>query len=234
MNGKAVTVVAAFGFILVMVFCILNYKMASRDVADLPIKTEKTVVIIDAGHGGIDAGAVGLNGAYEKDINLSIANKLNDILKSSGYLTVLTRTKDICLAGDEAKTVREKKTSDLHNRMKIMESYENVIFISIHQNSFYGAKARGAQVFYSPNSEESKALADLIQGSIKTGLQPENKRLTKKAGTSIYLLYQAQKPAVMVECGFLSDYEENLKLCNDEYQNQLALYIAEGIKTYLD
>ncbi len=226
--------VAAFGFILVMVFCILNYKMASRDVADLPIKTEKTVVIIDAGHGGIDAGAVGLNGAYEKDINLSIANKLNDILKSSGYLTVLTRTKDICLAGDEAKTVREKKTSDLHNRMKIMESYENVIFISIHQNSFYGAKARGAQVFYSPNSEESKALADLIQGSIKTGLQPENKRLTKKAGTSIYLLYQAQKPAVMVECGFLSDYEENLKLCNDEYQNQLALYIAEGIKTYLD
>ena len=105
-----------------------------------------------------------------------------------------------------------------------------IIFI----NSFLWFKARGAQVFYSPNSEESKALADLIQGSIKTGLQPENKRLTKKAGTSIYLLYQAQKPAVMVECGFLSDYEENLKLCNDEYQNQLALYIAEGIKTYLD
>ncbi len=234
MNEKAVTAVAAFGFILVMGFCILNYKMASKDVADIPIKTDKTVVIIDAGHGGVDSGAVGLNGAYEKDINLSIAKKLNDILKSSGYLTVMTRNRDVCLAGDDAKTIREKKTSDLHNRMKIMESFETVIFISIHQNSFYGAKAKGTQVFYSPNSEESKALADLIQSSIKTGLQPENKRLTKKADTSIFLLYRANKTAVMVECGFLSDYEENLKLCTNEYQNQLAVYIAEAIKIYLD
>lgn len=234
MNGKAVTVVAAFGFILVAAFCILNYKMASKDTSGPPEKTDKTVIIIDAGHGGVDGGAVGLNGVYEKELNLSIALKLNDVLSSAGYETVMTRTKDVCLAGDGAKTVKAKKTSDLHNRMAIMESYENAVFVSIHQNSFYGAKAAGTQVFYSPNSEESKTLADYIQSSVKTGLQPDNKRLTKEAGASIYLLYQAKKTAVMVECGFLSDHDENLRLCDDEYQNQIAFYIAEGIKTFLN
>lgn len=234
MNKKAVTVVAAFGFILVAFFCIFNYKMALKNMPGMSSGTDKTVIIIDAGHGGVDGGAVGLNGVQEKEINLSIALKLNDILKSEGYATVMTRTRDICLASDDAKTIKAQKTSDLHNRMAIMESYENAVFVSIHQNSFYGAKAAGTQVFYSPNSEDSKTLANLIQSAVKTGLQPDNNRLTKEAGTAIYLLYSAQKTAVMVECGFLSDYEENLKLCDDEYQDRLAFYIAEGIKTFLN
>lgn len=234
MNGKAVTVVAAFGFILIAAFCTLNHKMASKNALGLPVKTDKTVIIIDAGHGGLDGGAVGINGVYEKELNLSIALKLNDVLTSAGYETVMTRTKDICLASSDAKTVKAKKTSDLHNRMAVMESYENAVFVSIHQNSFYGAKAAGTQVFYSPNSENSKTLADLIQSSVKTGLQPDNKRLTKEAGASIYLLHQAKKTAVMVECGFLSDHDENLRLCDGEYQNQLAFYIAQGIKTFLN
>lgn len=234
MNKKIFLAVTSFLFVTLMAFLFIKCKMVSQITSKTPINQGNPVIIIDAGHGGLDGGAVGRNGVEEKEINLSISLKLNDLLKSTGYNTVMTRTEDICLASDDAKTIKAKKTSDLHNRMAIMEQYDNAIFVSIHQNSYYGSKAEGTQVFYSPNSEGSEALADLIQLSVKNGIQPNNKRLTKKADSSIYLLYSAKKTAVMVECGFLSDYDENLKLCNKEYQEQLAFYIAEGIKTFLN
>jgi len=234
MNKKAAMIVAVFGFLIVILFCIVNYRMASKSISGLPDNESDLVIIIDPGHGGIDGGAVGINGAYEKDINLAVAFKLDEVLKTMGYTTIMTRTDDISLASSDAKTVRAQKTSDLHNRMEIMESYENVIFVSIHQNSYVGGKAAGTQVFYSPLFDESKILAESIQTAVREGLQPDNSRVIKEAGSSIYLLYKAARPAVMVECGFLSDEEENLKLCDAEYQNQLAYNIALGIKNYLD
>ncbi len=235
MNKKVFLAVTIFCVVLLVSFIFIKFKMDSQVTLQTPKDQEHTTtIIIDAGHGGLDGGAVGLNGVEEKEVNLSIALKLNEMLESTGYNTVMTRTEDICLAGDEAKSIKAKKTSDLHNRMAIMEKYDDAIFVSIHQNSYHGAKAAGTQVFYAPNSQESEDLANLIQGSVKNGLQPNNKRLTKKADSSIYLLYSAKKTAVMVECGFLSDYDENLMLCNKDYQEQLAFYIAEGIKTFLN
>jgi N-acetylmuramoyl-L-alanine amidase len=234
MNKKVFLAVLVSCLMVFTAFLFIKYKMASQIASQTPINQGNPVIIIDAGHGGVDGGAVGRNGVEEKEINLKIALKLNELLQCTGYNTVMIRTEDICLADDDAKSIKAKKTSDLHNRMAIMEKYEDAIFVSIHQNSYYGSKAAGTQVFYSPNSKESETLADLIQSSVKNGLQPDNKRLTKKADSSIYLLYSAKKTAVMVECGFLSDYDENLKLCNSEYQEQLAFYIAEGIKTFLN
>ncbi|MGN0526643.1 MAG: N-acetylmuramoyl-L-alanine amidase, partial [Acutalibacteraceae bacterium] len=160
------------------------------------------VIIIDAGHGGFDGGAVSIDGTAEKDINLKITLYLNEMLKSFGYKTVLTRDKDTSLENDGLTTIKSRKTSDIHNRMKIMESIENSIFVSIHQNKYTQEKYWGTQVFYSPTySNESILLAESIQKSVVTHLQPENTRIIKECGSSVYLMYKAVKPAVLVECG---------------------------------
>ncbi len=235
MNKKAVLAVILCGLLLILSVCVINFRMGSQTVSGPPCESAQTTIIIDAGHGGIDGGAVGLNGVEEKEINLSVAQKLNKILTDAGYTTVMTRTEDICLADEGLTTIRSKKTSDLHNRMALMSQYENVIFVSIHQNSYNGGdKACGTQVFYSPKfPEESRALAEIIQTSVRTMVQPQNTRVVKEAGNSIYLLYSAVRPAVMVECGFLSDHNENLKLCDSGYQDELARAIALGLQEYL-
>ncbi len=235
MNKRAVAAVALCGLLLIASVCIINFRMEPQTASGLPAAATQTTIIIDAGHGGFDGGAVGLNGVDEKDINLAVALKLNKLLADAGYTTMMTRTEDISLEDEGVTTIKKRKTSDLHNRMALMERYEKVLFISIHQNSYNGGdKASGTQVFYSPKfSEESRALAEAIQNSVRTMVQPTNTRVVKEAGSSIYLLYSAVKPAVMVECGFLSDHDENLRLCDDGYQNELARAVALGIQEYL-
>ncbi|MDR0314765.1 MAG: N-acetylmuramoyl-L-alanine amidase [Oscillospiraceae bacterium] len=194
--------------------------------------TGKHVVIIDAGHGGVDGGAVAVDGSYEKDINLIIAKKLNTFMRAMGFETVMIRTEDISIHDKDADTIRKKKHTDLHNRLKIINETPNSIFVSIHQNHFLSSKTKGTQVYYSPNLLDSKILAQSIQSSVAENLQQNNKRVVKKSGTSIFLLLQAQTPAVMVECGFLSNYEETQLLKDDMYQNQIAFCVMNGIINY--
>lgn len=199
-----------------------------------PSNNPLPVIIIDAGHGGFDGGAVANDGTVEKDINLSISMYLQEYLTVFGLQTVMIRETDTSVENDGLNSIREKKSSDLHNRMKIMEETDNALFISIHQNKYSIEKYSGTQVFYSPKtSEESSLLAQSIQDSIVNTLQKENNRQIKECGTSVYLMYNAVKPAVLVECGFLSNYEETQKLKTPEYQKKIAFCIAMGIQNYI-
>ena len=193
--------------------------------------TFKTV-IIDAGHGGPDGGTSSEDGVLEKEINLQIALKLNEILESMGVKTVMIRTQDISIHESNAITIREKKISDIKNRLKIINETDDAVFVSIHQNHYSESKYNGTQVFYSKNDPLSQTLANSIRLPIISYLQTENTREIKQCGTDIYLLYHAQKPAVMVECGFLSNTEEAKKLQDETYQQQLAFLIAIGILDY--
>ncbi len=199
-----------------------------------PAKAVIPTVIIDAGHGGPDGGTCGSDGTLEKDINLPIAKKLNEILSSLGVKTIMVRTEDISIHDESAKSIRQKKISDIHNRLKLIEETPNCIFVSIHQNHYAVEKYYGTQVFYSPGDACSEVLADNIQQTVASLIQPENTRVIKKCGTDIYLLYHAKVPAVMVECGFISNEQELMKLKTDAYQNKLAFSIAMGIINYIN
>lgn len=202
---------------------------ASAGTSNLP------VFIIDAGHGGEDGGAVSSDGAtVEKDLNLQIAHKVRDLLASYGFPTHMTRTDDRSIHDESAKTVRERKVSDIHNRLDIVESYDNAILVSIHQNKYSSADSNGTQVFFSPNNPQSEILAQEIQSAVRNLLQPENSRMVKKSGSSIYILYNATKPAVMVECGFLSNPKDTKNLKQEDYQRHLAFSIVSGLLNYLN
>ncbi|MBR3869649.1 MAG: N-acetylmuramoyl-L-alanine amidase [Clostridia bacterium] len=192
------------------------------------------VVIIDAGHGGVDGGAVSSDGTQEQYINLDIARKINEYLTKLGYKTIMTRSDDNSIHDPEADTIRQKKVSDIHNRLKIIETNPGSIFVSVHLNYYSVSKYKGAQVFYSPNNTESEKLAHNIQSSIVSLLQPDNTRQIKKSDSSIYLLYHSPVPSVMVECGFLSNAEETEKLKNEDYRMQMATAICKGIINYLN
>ena len=188
------------------------------------IQTRKTV-IIDPGHGGIDVGAVGIDGSLEKNINLSISLDLYDFLMVSGINAVLTRDGDY-----EVYRAGEQRTkSDLYNRMDYINTVPDSILISIHQNHFENEAEWGTQIWYSPNDEKSPTIADKILNSVKNNIQPENKRINKKSDDSYYILYKAQKPSVMVECGFVSNENENKRLQDKEYQRDMAYSILAGI-----
>lgn len=200
--------------------------MLRKNIAELP------VIIIDAGHGGEDGGAIALDNSAEKNYNLDIALRLRKILIMNGYNVIMTRTDDVMTCDDGLSSVRSKKISDIHNRFKIIEDNPNALFVSIHQNKFSDTAQHGTQVFYSGNNTESKALADSIQQTVVENIQPDNKRLTKKSGTEIFLLYHSQIPSVLVECGFISNYEDLQKLKTEEYRLQMAMLIADGIIKY--
>lgn len=215
------------GFLLIAVCINISYKIDDvmvKTVGINNVKTKKTV-IIDPGHGGIDVGTVGIDGSLEKNINLSISLDLYDYLMVSGINTVLTRDGDY-----EVYKAREKRTkSDLYNRMDFINSIPDSILISIHQNHFENEAEWGTQVWFSPNDEISPTLADKILQSVKKNIQPENKRENKVSDNSYYILYKAQKPSVMVECGFVSNKNENNKLQDKEYQKDMAYSILAGI-----
>lgn len=188
--------------------------------------TTRNTVIIDAGHGGIDVGTIGVDGAQEKSINLSIAINLYDYLMISGINSKLLRDGDY----EFYKPGEERQKSDLYNRLEYINSIDNSNLISIHQNYYSGSEEEwGTQIWYSPNNSESKIIADNILNSVKTNLQPNNNRKNKISDNSYYLLYNAQVPSVMIECGFMSNVNENKKLQDKEYQRKFAYSILAGI-----
>ena len=189
-------------------------------------------VIIDAGHGGEDGGAVGTTlGTLEKDINLSLSYKLCELFALTDIKAVMTRRDDRLLYNDGQE--HRKKYHDVRNRVKFAQDYESPVFISIHQNKFPVSKYKGLQVYYSGNNDESKILAEKIQSYVVTNIQKDNNRKIKESGGSIYLMNALECPAVLVECGFLSNSEDEKNLCDDEYQNKLAFVIFASIMSYI-
>ena len=211
-----------------LVFCLAAGRLHAKiSTSATPSAPRRPHLLIDAGHGGEDGGAIAKNGTLEKDINLKIALPLGDILRLCGYDVTFTRTTDTAIYDPTATTLREKKRSDMKNRLALYEQADGVV--SIHENHFSGTQYSGTQVFYSPNAAGSAPLAAAIRESVVTLLQPDNKRTLKKGDDSIYLLHKTTVPAVLVECGFLSNETERKQLETTTYQQQMALAIAVGV-----
>lgn len=227
---SAFVLASALFFFASHAFC----KVAPFNTASISQSDDLPTIIIDAGHGGEDGGTIGKNGVFEKDINLNIAYILRDISEAFGYTTVMTRTEDILLYDRSVDFKGRKKALDLLARVNIADSYENALFISIHMNSFPDQKYSGLQVYYSTNDTSSATLAENIQESVRILLQPDNDRKTKPAGSNIYILDRIELPAVLIECGFLSNESECALLTSSDYQKKLALSIFSAISKYIE
>ncbi len=192
---------------------------------------KKRTVVIDAGHGGRDGGAVAEDGTLEKHLNLAVALQLKALLESADIRVVMTRETDIELASPDSP---HKKADDLKAREKLAESCENAVFVSIHMNRFPVEKYRGLQVYYSENHENSQNLAQAIQNVSAEALRNTQDRKIKPAGDSIYLMAHLEIPAVLVECGFLSNREELSLLKSEAYQKKLAMCLYAALMEYFE
>ena len=220
--------VAAILTILLLIMCMAVTHVTNERSKQTAAQNSYTV-ILDAGHGGEDGGASSASGIVEKDLNLSITLKIGKHLEDQGVSVVYTSTADILLYDRNQNYHGRKKILDLAARLNKAREYENAVFVSIHMNSFPQKQYSGLQVYYSPHHPLSQRLALSIQNNTKNHLDVNNRRKIKKADSSIYLLDRLDKPAVLVECGFLSNDAEAERLANDEYQNKLSVIIAESI-----
>lgn len=231
-------VIAVLLSVVIFSLCIFGIiKKTEENIVSVISESASTykdcIIILDAGHGGEDGGAVAFDNTLEKDINLSVCNCISMFFDLFGIEYVCIRTTDCSVGDTSLSTIRERKASDIHKRFDIINSYDNSVLLSIHQNMYAIEKYSGTQVFYSSNSEQSKEIAQYIQTSVKNAIQTENNRKIKAADNSIYLLYNAKRPSVMVECGFLSNLNELAALKASEYQSQMAYFITKGIIQYL-
>lgn len=191
---------------------------------------EKSIIVIDVGHGGYDPGKVSIDNVLEKDINLDIALKLRDYLEAQDCIVYMTRETDMSLCDSGSGS---KKQSDMQNRVSLVEEVQPDLMISIHQNSYPSESVHGAQTFYYHTSDSSEYLAECIQTCLIEYADPENTR-QHKSNSSYYILKNVSCPAALVECGFLSSPTECALLSSDSYQDKLAYSIALGIRTYLN
>ena len=217
-----------FSFILIFISYVCS-RQGYQMVTTLMEPAEKKTVVIDPGHGGEDPGKVGINQVLEKDINLQISLYLKKYLEANDVHVIMTRETDESLS----TSTSNRKTSDMSNRKEIIFQNNPAVAISIHQNSYPSETVHGAQVFYSPNNPQSKILAQTIQRTIASLAEPDNTRAIKKSDSSIYLLHKAQRPAVLVECGFLSNPENALKLDTTEFQQKIAFAISRAVYHYI-
>ncbi len=191
----------------------------------------KRTIVIDSGHGGADGGCVGVNGCVEKDINLAIAKDLESLLKLSGFNVVMTRSEDVSIHDEGIEGLRNQKVSDMENRLEIIKSYPDSVFISIHQNQYTEPEYFGAQIFYTTNNTGNLKLAQLMQESFSE-LQPENDREIKLIDNDLYLFKNTNQPAILAECGFLSNEKDAANLSDSEYQKKVAFTIYKGLMRY--
>ena len=217
---------------LLLTFSIFLLNTHLETVTNLQVASNPPAytVVIDAGHGGFDSGKVGVDGTLEKDLNLLIAKKLEQLLKAADIKVIMTRTDDIGLYEESSVN---KKRQDMLTRAEIMNSADADCIVSIHQNSYSLESIDGAQVFYYESSKDGSQLASLIQKSLISRADPSNHR-SEKSNSSYFLLKNASAPIVIVECGFLSNWEESKKLVDDTYQQKLAWAIHLGILQYLN
>ncbi|SNX54425.1 N-acetylmuramoyl-L-alanine amidase CwlD [Thermoanaerobacterium sp. RBIITD] len=206
-------------FILILLNNVLNKSIET--LTYIPVMNK--IIIIDAGHGGNDPGKPGKSGKDEDELNLAIATKLKDLIEESGGIVLMTREDDTLSDSNLMK--------DLKNRVYAGNDVKGDIFISIHLNSFPESQYKGAQVFYQKNSEKGKLLAEIIQDELKKTLDTNNERMAKETST-FFILRHAKMPAVIVECGFMSNPEEERLLNDDKYQYKVAWAIYKGILRY--
>lgn len=223
---------AAAGVFILLVMGIFFFTQPVRETVGNAMRQEQEApcVVIDAGHGGDDPGKIGINGAKEKDVNLSIARRVKDYLEKEDIRVVMTReTEDGLYDADASR----KKVQDMKRRIAVIEETAPDLAVSIHQNSYPEEYVHGAQVFYYEGSMEGQELAEKIQKRLIEGADSGNKRQIK-ANSSYYLLKKTKIPIVIVECGFLSNRTEAEALCSDEYQDRIAWEITLGILQYLN
>ena len=227
--------IAFLPYYLLVVILLIGFAAGGSQI--VTVMAQRTVVerqhcvIIDAGHGGVDGGATSCSGVLESQINLEIALRLEDLMHLLGYKTVMIRRTDISVY-TKGETIAAKKISDLKERVRIVNEADGGILVSIHQNTFSDSRYGGAQVFY-PSTEGSQQIADALQKAFVTNLNPGSNRQAKR-GEGIYLLEHISKPGVLVECGFLSNPEEEAKLRSDGYQKQLCCVIAGVISQQIN
>lgn len=216
--------------VIVLVGAYFLAKEGAHMVESQKAEEGKICIVVDAGHGGIDPGKVGINKAEEKDINLKIAQYLKKMLEADDIEVVMTRTDENGLYSENSNN---KKVEDMRKRCEIIEEAKPVFTVSIHQNSYPEESVKGAQVFYYGESVAGKELADTLQASLIAQLDPNNHRQAK-ANESYYLLKKTSSPTVIVECGFLSNSEEAELLVTKEYQKKVAEAVHSGIVQYLN
>lgn len=188
-------------------------------------------VIVDAGHGLPDGGAVGAGGTVEQEINIAIAKKLAEVLEGKNIDVIMTREDESGIWTEKSDTIREKKVEDMYNRLKIMKNSKSDLFVSIHMNSYTNKSTSGLRIFYSPSFDEIKPLAENIQIRMSdvTGAKTN---VVKAADSSLFLMKKTPIPAILVECGFISNPQEEKKLNDEDYQARLAWAIADAIEKY--
>lgn len=215
-----------------IMLCSMYYlaKVAARYTLSQSALAEQKCVVIDAGHGGIDPGKIGVNNALEKDINLQIALRVKTLLEQNDVEVRMTREEDKGLYDEGAAN---KKVQDMKGRIAFIEESGAPFAVSIHQNSYGDESIHGAQVFYYTSSEEGKEAAEMMQAQLIEGVDPDNRRQAK-ANDSYFLLKKSKVPTIIVECGFLSNYEEAELLTNVVYQEKVAWNITMGILKYLN
>lgn len=221
---------------LSIVISILIYSLSSNTFSKVQLASSTPIsnhtIIIDAGHGSPDGGATGLDGSIESDLNLDIVLKLQNLLESSNCTVILTRSDENGIYEADSNTIREKKVSDMKNRVNIANNSNAEIFVSIHMNKLEQTQYSGWQTFYKNQDEKSRQIAERIQLSLNNFIKKPNSREIKSI-SGIYLTKNVEIPLVLVECGFLSNAEENKLLQTDSYQNELAWSIYIGLMDYL-
>ena len=222
---KSTLIALAAAFAVIVTAAAVYAKKADKEIPPLNI-------VVDPGHGGMDGGAVGHSGTLEKDVNLAVSKMLCGMLEARGASVSMTRNEDISLHDESANTVREQKRSDLSKRKALAGDDKTDIFLSIHMNKFEQSQYRGAQVFYADN-EESRRLADCIRTKLVKVSEKSDGRELKKAYGTMYILKETNNPAVIVECGFLSNPEEEQLLLSESYQKKIAKAITDGVCAYV-
>lgn len=219
-----------YAVVLIGCLCIAQFGSGAVTVMveNTPME-DRSCIVVDAGHGGIDGGATSCSGVLESQINLEIALRLNDLLLFLGYDTKMVRTTDTSIYS-EGSTIAAQKVSDLKQRVKLVNETENALLVSIHQNTFPDGRYSGAQVFYAKD-EASKNLAKELQSALISALNPGSKRKSKPSD-GIYLMQNIDAPGVLIECGFLTNPEEEAKLRDADYQKKMVCVIGACISRF--
>lgn len=220
-------------YLILPLICLTLSAIGSRTVTVIHTNSgypNRSLIILDAGHGGIDGGALSCTGVPESQINLEIANRLSDMLHLLGYNTMMLRTSDTSLH-TEGNTIASQKVSDLKHRVETVNNLSPTLMVSIHQNTFSDKRYSGAQVFYAAD-EESMATAQQMQRNLIRILNPNSKRKPKKA-TGIYLMEHIHCPGILIECGFLTNEQEEALLRNERYQKKISAVVAATVSSQI-
>ncbi len=220
---KGVTIV----FLICIVFTVIIFHLPYYDTI-AETAGEEIQYIIDPGHGMPDGGAVGSDGTTEQELNLAIAQKVAKQMKKQKANVVMTRNNENSIYTD-GETIHAKKVSDIRNRIELAGKYKRIPLISIHLNTFPDSSVRGTQVFYKEGDETSRLLAQALQNAFNNNLQAENPKVIKPISKNIYLFSHIENPAILIECGFLSNKEELINLKNEKYQNKIAKIIVQTL-----